>query len=241
MFDFSTARSLDDLPEVLRPLCSVEEGKVLLDETRIRTEEDVRKIKEAKDKERNDHNLAKAELAKYRDLGKTPEELSERLTDLESRSNAGSAAKDERIAEVLRENNRLKGELSKVSGELDLIKPEHEKYKMEIQRRLTGDALSKFVKGLKDVDSDKLATVLQKDIQLGLISLDESGEGLLCKDGTDLKEYAMSTAKTFGFMVENTPGAGNPGNGKIPAAAKQNYKPQLASIFDDETVAQLNS
>ena len=242
MIKISAVKSLDDIPENIRGLFSLEDGVLSLDESKIRTESDVSRVKEAKDKEVRDHNATKAELAKYRNIGKTPEELSDHLADLESR--AGSKAdKDDRLVTVTRENNQLKTELAAVKNELDSIKPDYETIKQDLRQRRTSDALKKFVGTLKGVDVDRLSRALDKDIQLGFIELDESGEGLiLAKGGGKLEDYAMTTARDFGFLIGNIPGGSNPGERSVPPSVERNFSgvPQEMSFVDESVLADLN-
>ena len=241
MIKCSAVKSLDDIPENIRGLFTLENGELSLDESLIRTEADVSRVKEAKDKEVRDHNATKAELAKYRALSKTPEELTEHLADLESRSGSKSD-KDDRLVAVTRENNQLKTELAAAKDELDAIKPDYETIKQDLRQRQTSDALSKFVNTLKGVDGARLSRALNKDIRLGLIDLDESGEGLVLTDGGKLEEYAMNTAKDFGFIIGNTAGGSNPGEKNIPTNVERNYNgmPHDVSFVDESILADLN-
>ena len=244
MIELGNVKSLNDLPENIRGLFTESDGVVSLDETRVRTDVDVANMKRDKDKERDLGNAAKAELAKFKALGKTPEEITEKIAELESRS-GNSTEQTEKIATLQRDLRKAKSDFDTLKGELDAIKPDYEKIKTEIRQRQTGDALTEFVKTLKNVDSDRLTRALKKDIMLGLIELDESGEGLVCKDGTKLEDYAMDTARDFGFILTNTPGESRSGSERFSSKAKQNADhggANLAgeSIFDDETAAVLD-
>ena len=242
MLILSKVKSLNDLPENLRDMFKLsDEGELSLDETRVKTEADVANMKKAKDKEVADHNAAKAELAKFREIAKTPDELTQKIQDLESRG-GNSQEVNERLAEAVREKNQLKSQLTKIEGEFNQVKPEYENLRAESRRRKTEDALNEFVKNLKGVDGDRLRRSLNKDIQLGLIELDESGEGLKCKTGDKLEDYAMTTAKDFGFLVENTPGVSSPGSNRIPPQVKHQATLDVHggdSVLDDDVVAKL--
>lgn len=244
MIELSAVKSLNDLPENIRGLFTEKDGAVSLDETRVKTDVDIANMKKSKDKEVSDHNAAKAELAKFKAVGKTPEEIESRIADLESRS-GNSTEQTEKIASLQRDLRKAQTDNSALKGELDTIKPDYENIKAENRQRKTGDALSEFVKTLKNVDNDRLTRSLKKDIMLGLIELDESGEGLVCKDGSKLEDYAMDTAKDFGFLLSSTPGRSNPGSDHIPPAAKRNsdfkLNPASEDIFDDDVVAKLDA
>lgn len=244
MIELSAVKSLNDLPENIRGLFTEKDGAVSLDETRVKTDVDIANMKKSKDKEVSYHNAAKAELAKFKAIGKTPEEIESRIADLESRS-GNSTEQTEKIASLQRDLRKALTDNSALKGELNTIKPDYENIKAENRQRKTGDALSEFVKTLKNVDNDRLTRSLKKDIMLGLIELDESGEGLVCKDGSKLEDYAMDTAKDFGFLLSSTPGRSNPGSDHIPPAAKRNsdfkLNPASDDIFDDDVVAKLDA
>jgi hypothetical protein len=97
---------------------------------------------------------------------------------------------------------------------------------------------------MKGVDNERLTRALKKDIMLGLIDLDEAGESLVCKDGGKLEDYAMNTAKDFGFILKSTPGQSQPGAPVIPPTVKSpgNQLPGAEeSIFDDDIKAKLDA
>lgn len=245
MIELGKVKSLNDLPESIRSLFTEEDGVISLDETRVRTDVDVANVKRDKDKERDLGNAAKAELAKWKALGNSPEEITEKIADLESRS-GNSSEQTEKIANLQRDLRKAKSDFDTLKGELDAIKPSYEQLKTENRQRKTGDALTNFVKTLKNVDAERLSRALKKDIMLGLIDLDESGEGLVCKDGTKLEEYAMATAQDFGFILTNTPGASRSGSEHFSDKAKRNADGSVTGslttpedVFDDEILAEL--
>ncbi len=241
MIDLSKVKSLSDLPENVRSIFIEADGVVSLDEAKLQTEADVANVKKAKDKEVAEHNATKAELAKFKSLNLTADEITSKIEDLESRSGNGSEL-TERLANLQRDHAKLKTESAGYKKELDEIKPEYENYRKELHQRKTGDALSEFVKTLKGVDAERLSRALKKDIMLGLIDLDESGENLICKDGGKLEDYAMDTAKDYGFIRDTTPGGSNPGARRIPQTAKQRTAAFTGEedYLDDDALAQAN-
>ena len=168
MIELSAVKSLNDLPENIRGLFSEKDGALSLDETRVRTDVDVANMKRDKDKERDLGNAAKAELAKFKELGSTPEEITAKIAELESRS-GNSSEQTEKIANLQRELRKSQTDYNTLKSELDTIKPDYEKIKTENRQRKTGEALADFVKTLKNVDADRLTRALKKDIMLGLI------------------------------------------------------------------------
>ena len=244
MIELGKIKSLNDIPESIRNLFAEDDGVISLDETRVRTDVDVANVQKAKEKERDLGNAAKAELAKFKAIGSTPDEITDRIAELESRG-GNSTEQTEKIAALQRELRKAQGEASSFKTELETIKPDYERIKTENRQRKTGETLSDFVRGLKNVDSERLTRALKKDIMLGLIQLDESGEGLVCKDGSKLEDYAMQTAKDFGFVLGNTPGKSSAGTPHISQTARQNadnrqLTPADNDIFDEDVVDALN-
>jgi len=191
--------TLDAVPETLKSLFSVDaEGELQLDETKVKTLTDVENLKRDKDKERDAANQARAELAKFKEIGT--------VEDIKTRLEAKDSEKDERLAQLQRDLRKSNSDRDAYKEELDKIKPDYENLKTETRQRKTSDVLSEFVGKLKGVDAPRLTRALKKDIALGLIELDESGDGLKCKDGSDISQYAQDVAKDFGFLVDSTAG-----------------------------------
>jgi len=230
--------TLDAVPESIKSLFSVDaENGLQLDETKVRTLQDVENLKRDKDKERDAANAYKAELAKFKDLG-TFEEIKSRLENQDANTN-------ERLAQLQRDLRKSNSDRDSYKEELDKIKPDYETLKNDVKQRKTSDVLSDFVSKLKGVDAPRLTRALKKDIALGLIELDESGGGLRCKDGTEITQYAQDVAKDFGFILKNTPGETSTPNGITPNLMNRtnNNNEELPTdstdIFDDETLRQL--
>ena len=78
------AENLDAVPAILRPFVTEADGKFSLDETRIKTEQDVENVLEAKRKEANDRKAAEDALRAFKQLGKSPAELAEERRKRES-------------------------------------------------------------------------------------------------------------------------------------------------------------
>lgn len=243
MIDLSAVKSLSDLPENIRGLFTETESGVALDETRVRTDLDVANLKRDKDKERDAANAARAELAKYKDLG-SPDEIANRIADAESRG-GNATEQTEKIAALQRDLRKSQTDYNALKGKLELMEPDYEKLKVENRHRKTGDALASVVSGLKNVNADRLLRLLKKDASLGLLELDESGEGIICKDGSKIEDYAMTTANDFGLVLQNTPGQSSGNGNRITPQSKQNtdrkgFDGMPESIFDDDTIALLD-
>ena len=123
MIELSSIKSLSDLPENIRSLFTELDNGLALDETRVRTDVDVANLKRDKDKERDLANAAKAELAKFKELGNTPDEIANRIADAESRSGS-SSEQTERIAALQRDLRKSQADYSTLKGKLDAIEPD---------------------------------------------------------------------------------------------------------------------
>lgn len=239
-----TAKSLDELPESVRGICKEENGRILLDETAIRFQKDIDALTEAKRKEVNDHNATKAAIAAWKKLGASPEEVQAMIDDLQNRSGDGSDL-TEKIANLQREKRQVEQERNSLKTELDGIKPKYEAQQKQIRETKTFDVLTAAVESLKGVDKTRLVRALKKDIALGLISLDESEEGLVCKTGETFEAYAKAQADDYNFWLRNTPGgshggANDSGSRNIP---ENNNRDPFSSggLLDDDVAAQLDS
>ena len=230
-------QSLGDLPQNLAGICQEVNGKVMLDETLLKTKTDVDAVLEAKRKEVNDHSATKAVLEKWLKLGATPEAVSDMIADLESRSGSTSEL-TEKLAALQREKRDILRERDAYKGELDGIKPLFEQQKKEITEKKIYDLIEAETAKLKGIDTAKLNRSLKRDVLLGLISLDESGENLIVKAGGEFAKYANEQAQDFGFYLHNTPGDSNPGNDKLPRSLPQNKNatalPGSVSYLDDD-------
>lgn len=244
MIELSSIKSLSDLPENIRSLFTELDNGLALDESRVRTDVDVANLKRDKNKERDLANAAKAELAKFKELGATAEDIANRIADAESRSGS-SSEQTERIAALQKDLRKAQSESFQFKSKLDQIEPDYEKLKVESRHRKTGDALASVVGGLKNIDADRLLRLLKKDASLGLLELDESGEGIICKDGSKIEDYAMTTANDFGLVLQNTPGQSSGNGNRITPQSKQNtdkgaFNAMGESILDDDVASLLD-
>lgn len=199
------ATSLDDVKPEIRAYCKETEDGIVLDTSSFKTQADVDAVLESKRKEVNDHSATKQKLAAWLKLGESPDKVQQKIIDLESRSGSDTEL-SEKVAGLLRDKRKLTEDLSIVRTELDAIKPEYEKQKKTLLERKTYDVLESCVQKIKGVDTAKLNQTLKKDVLLGIISLDESGEGLSVKTGETFEKYAAAQADIFDFRLRNNPG-----------------------------------
>lgn len=229
-------QTLGDLPQNLAGICKEVDGKVMLDETLLKTQADVDAVLESKRKEVNDHNATKAGLEKWRKLGASPEEVLDKISDLEGRAGNGSEL-SEKLAALQKEKRELIRERDGFKNELDTIKPVYEEQQKTIAEARTHALIEAETAKLKGVDTSKLNRSLKRDAALGLISLDESGENLVVKTGGEFGKYAMEQAQDFGFLLASQSGGSNPGPDKlprnIPNPPKNNFPGEIDFLGDE--------
>lgn len=223
--------SVAEVPESLRELCKVEDGSVLLDDSKLKTAQDVQRALDARDHEKNDHKATRDKLAPWLKLGKTPEEVQEILDEYPSLKDGGHSNEDylkekKAHAAATRELETLKTQLAEAQkkvGELQNYKDaalRQDKWK-EIRERLG-----------KKYDADKL-DMLYEDIE-DKLQLDDIGEFTKYK-GKSVEEYFSNRAELMGWAIKNTPGQSKPGIDKLPQnIAGGASAPSDGSLLDDE-------
>lgn len=240
MITLSAVKSLDDIPETIRPLFAFENDTLTLDDSRIKTQKDIDNILEAKKKEVSDHNLTKAELAKYRRINASAEELEKRLQELEA-SSGTAGEQTERLKKALQDFKAKEREAAALSEELAKIRPEYEQMKVAQTKARIAQLVDEELKGHKEVDAERTRRVLMKDVATGFIGLDETGTVLALKDGAKLGDYIDQTAKDFGFVATSVPGStfGNPNiDHRAPQMQRKQFSVSDESFLDDETLRQ---
>ena len=153
------AENLEAVPEVLRPFVTENGGKFSLDETRIKTEQDVENVLEAKRKEANDRKAAEDALRAFKQLGKSPEELAELLKSAGNGNQAGSDPT--KSAEYL----TLKKQFEELDGKYKPVLEAYEKEKAEKLSRDTWDAVEKLIGQLDEKKKKKRVGEGAKDSQ----------------------------------------------------------------------------
>src|ERR1700741_855145 len=118
------------IPEKFRDLYTETDGKWALSGVKgIKSQADIDRLNEGLTKERTDHKTTKAQLAAWKKLGATPEEVHAKLDRIEELEEAaGGALNDERIdklvekrlksrtASLTRENETLKGKVDELTA-----------------------------------------------------------------------------------------------------------------------------
>ena len=191
------AENLDAVPAILRPFVTENGGKFSLDETRIKTEQDVENVLEAKRKEANDRKAAEDALRAFKQLGKSPEELAELLKSAGNGNQAGSDPT--KSAEYL----TLAKQLEELKNAYEPMKADYEREKEERSKRETWDAVEKQIDQLPDkFDRDQVrewAKDARSYFKLNAISELED------IDGKKPLDFIISKADKLKLLKESTP------------------------------------
>ena len=191
------AENLEAVPEVLRPFVTENGGKFSLDETRIKTEQDVENVLEAKRKEANDRKAAEDALRPFKQLGKSPEELAELL---KSAGNANQAGSDPtKSAEYL----TLAKQLEELKNAYEPMKADYEREKEARAKRETWDAVEKQIDQLPDKFDRDQVREWAKDAR-GYFKLNAISE-LEDIDGKKPLDFIISKADKLKLLKESTP------------------------------------
>lgn len=228
------AENLEAVPEVLRPFVTENGGKFSLDETRIKTEQDVENVLEAKRKEANDRKAAEDALRPFKQLGKSPEELAELLRSAANGNPAGSDPT--KSAEYL----TLAKQLEELKNAYEPMKADYEREKEARAKRETWDAVEKQIDQLPDkFDRDQVrewAKDARSYFKLNAISELEDIDGkkpldFIISKADKLKLLKESTPSKFGSGRVNNPNADHKAvNG---GQREGSYRDRLAASLQD--------
>lgn len=229
------AENLEAVPEVLRPFVTENGGKFSLDETRIKTEQDVENVLEAKRKEANDRKAAEDALRPFKQLGKSPEELAELLKSAGNGNQAGSDPT--KSAEYL----TLAKQLEELKNAYEPMKADYEREKEARAKRETWDAVEKQIDQLPDkFDRDQVrewAKDARSYFKLNAISELED------IDGKKPLDFIISKADKLKLLKESTPSKFGSGRVSNPNTDQKNvtggqregsYHDRLAASLQDE-------
>ena len=228
------AENLEAVPAILRPFVTEADGKFSLDETRIKTEQDVENVLEAKRKEANDRKAAEDALRAFKQLGKSPEELAELLKNVGNSNQAGSDPT--KSAEYL----TLAKQLEELKNAYEPMKADYEREKEERAKRETWDAVEKQTDQLPDkFDRDQVrewAKDARSYFKLNAISELED------IDGKKPLDFIISKADKLKLLKESTPSKFGSGRVNNPNTDQKNvtggqregsYRDRLAASLQD--------
>lgn len=208
------AENLEAVPEILRSFVTENGGKFSLDETRIKTEQDVENVLEAKRKEANDRKAAEDALRPFKQLGKSPEELAEML---KSAGNGNQAGNDPtKSAEYL----TLAKQLEELKNAYEPMKADYEREKAEKAKRDTWDAVEKMIEKLDDKYDRELVREWAKDSR-GYFKLNAISE-LEDIDGKKPLDFIISKADKLKLLKGSTPSKFGSGRVNNPNTDQKN-------------------
>lgn len=228
------AENLEAVPAILRPFVTEADGKFSLDETRIKTEQDVENVLEAKRKEANDRKAAEDALRPFKQLGKSPEELAELLRSAANGNPAGSDPT--KSAEYL----TLAKQLEELKNAYEPMKADYEREKAEKAKRETWDAVEKMIDKLDDKYDRELVREWAKDSR-GYFKLNAISE-LEDIDGKKPLDFIISKADKLKLLKESTPSKFGSGRVNNPNADHKavtgvtregSYRDRLAASLQD--------
>lgn len=220
-----SAESLEEVPEVMREFVSESDGALVYDEERAF---------KALVEERNGRRGDKKELAKFKELGKTSEELAELLKSAANGNPAGSDPT--KSAEYL----TLAKQLEELKNAYEPMKADYEREKAEKAKRETWDAVEKMIDKLDDKYDRELVREWAKDSR-GYFKLNAISE-LEDIDGKKPLDFIISKADKLKLLKESTPSKFGSGRVNNPNADQKNvtggqregsYRDRLAASLRD--------
>lgn len=200
-----SAESLEEVPEVMREFVSESDGALVYDEERAF---------KALVEERNGRRGDRKELAKFKELGKTSEELAELLKSAVNGNQAGSDPT--KSAEYL----TLAKQLEELKNAYEPMKADYEREKAEKAKRETWDAVEKMIEKLDDKYDRELVREWAKDSR-GYFKLNAISE-LEDIDGKKPLDFIISKADKLKFLKESTPSKFGSGRVNNPNTDQKN-------------------
>lgn len=232
--------TLNDIPEGIRSLFAVVDGIVSLDETKVKTVEDVQNALNAKDHEKADHAKTKTALDVWKKLGKTPEEIQAILDEYPSLKEGGKTNED--YLNEKRGRTKAERELAELQKKYDenqatikeLTEYKTAGLKMSAWRSIRQKLSEKY-------DGDKLDVIYEDNA--GKFLLNDIGE-FEPVNGKPVAEFIEARAKMFGAELKNTPGASHPGAGRLPDnLGTRSFTPfvlETDNFMDEDAITQGN-
>jgi len=209
--------NLNDVAEEHKKLYTERDGAFYLDVEGMpsgKTDEDVKKLQNALEKERNDHKAAKEKIRSFVDEFGDSESIRERFDELENLKSSGGKSNEE----LLDYKKRLRA----TEKERDSYKTQFEARQKRLDELEAVDKRTKVHGKLKEIvealdakyDKSKIYSVLE-DYE-DMFELDDVGD-LAPFKGKALKDWIPARADLFNFYVASTPGGSKPGNGPCGA------------------------
>lgn len=212
--------NLNDVAEELKKLYTERDGAFYLDVEGMpsgKTDEDVKKLKNALEKERNDHKATKEEIRAFVDEFGDLKSIRERFDELENLKSSGGKSNEElldykkRLRATEKERDGYKTQFEARQKRLDELEAVERRDKVRGKTKEIVEALDpKF-------DKSKIYKWLEEDyIAEDRFALDECGD-LAPYKGKAIKDWLPEKADFYNCYKTSTPGGSKPGNGPCGA------------------------
>ena len=223
--------NIEEVAEAQREFYTERDGAYYLDIEGMpssKTDDDVRRLNGALEKERKDHKATREKLKAFEDFG-TPEELREKIDEYDTLKDGGGKANEELLD--------YKKRLRTAEKERDSFKTQFESQKVRLDELTKLEKTSKVRGKLKEIvesldgkyDKGRISSMLE-DFE-DSFDLDEVGDIAPYK-GKPIKDWIQGRADLYNFTIQSTPGKSQPGN--------QDNKPEAKGDFISEIAAGLN-
>ena len=196
--------NLNNVAEELKKLYTERDGAFYLDVEGMpsgKTDEDVKKLQNALEKERNDHKAAKEKIRAFVDEFGDSESIRERFDELENLKSSGGKSTE-------KERDSYKTQFEARQKRLDELEAVDKRTKVHGKLKEIVEALD------AKYDKSKIYSMLE-DYE-DMFALDEVGD-LAPFKGKAVKDWIPAKADLFNCYVASTPGGSKPGNGPCGA------------------------
>lgn len=230
--------NIEEVAEAQREFYTERDGAYYLDIEGMpssKTDDDVRRLNGALEKERKDHKATREKLKAFEDFG-TPEELREKIDEYNTLKDGGGKANEELLD--------YKKRLRTAEKERDSFKTQFESQKTRLDELIKLEKASKVKGKLKEIvesldakyDRNKINSMLE-DFEDNF-DLDDVGDIAPYK-GKAVKEWIQARADLYNFTVNSTPGNSNPGIKKGDSGKKPENKFGEVNLVDPDIASKL--
>lgn len=230
--------NIDEVAEAQREFYTERDGAYYLNVEGMpssKTDDDVRRLNGALEKERKDHKATKEKLKAFEEFG-TPEELREKIDEYDTLKEGGGKANEElldykkRLRATEKERDNYKTQFESQKARLD------ELTKLEKRSKVRGK-LKETVESLDNkYDKGRIYSMLE-DFE-DSFELDEVGDIAPYK-GKPIKDWIQGRADLYNFTVNSTPGNSNPGIKNGDPGKKPENKFGEVNLVDPDIASKL--
>lgn len=230
--------NIEEVAEAQREFYTERDGAYYLDIEGMpssKTDDDVRRLNGALEKERKDHKATREKLKAFEDFG-TPEELREKIDEYDTLKDGGGKANEElldykkRLRTAEKERDSFKTQFESQKTRLD------ELTKLEKRSKIRGK-LKENVESLDNkYDKGRIYSMLE-DFE-DSFELDEVGDIAPYK-GKPIKDWIQGRADLYNFTIQSTPGNSNPGIKNGDSGKKPENKFGEVNLVDPDIASKL--